>query len=190
MPSNVAAAPRRSSNAAPSCHLRRRPVRVIRAWGISCRMPVLGQKRRFHRQSMTSGLPRTTDIIRPVRLVRFVPDPDSCNAANSRLRRVRGHAHAAINLMPLPVAHQRRREHNGGLPTVEADQCLSGLLTARVAGLQFLPTPRDTRAVSAAWLHTLRGRDIAVLHADNVANTLYWRCILETLNFRGLCVSN
>ena len=32
-----------------------------------------GQKRRFDRRSVTSGLPRGTDIVRPARLVRFVP---------------------------------------------------------------------------------------------------------------------
>jgi hypothetical protein len=33
----------------------------------------LGQKRRFDALPVTSGLPRTTDIIRPARLIRFVP---------------------------------------------------------------------------------------------------------------------
>jgi hypothetical protein len=36
-------------------------------------MSQLGQKRRFGRQPTTSGLPRSTDIVRPARLVRFVP---------------------------------------------------------------------------------------------------------------------
>ena len=31
------------------------------------------QKRRYHRRPATSGLPRETDIARPVRLVRLVP---------------------------------------------------------------------------------------------------------------------
>jgi hypothetical protein len=36
-------------------------------------MSELGHLRHFDRVSATSGLPRTTDIIRPARLVRFVP---------------------------------------------------------------------------------------------------------------------
>ena len=36
----------------------------------------LGQKRRFASLPAISGLPRTTDIVRPPRLVRFVPDSD------------------------------------------------------------------------------------------------------------------
>jgi len=36
----------------------------------------LGQKRRFDPLPATSGLPRSTDIIRPVRLVRLVPTAD------------------------------------------------------------------------------------------------------------------
>jgi hypothetical protein len=39
-------------------------------------MSQLGQKRRFGRQPTTSGLPRSTDIVRPARLVRFVPKPE------------------------------------------------------------------------------------------------------------------
>jgi hypothetical protein len=33
----------------------------------------LGQSRHFDRVPVTSGLPRSTDINRPARLVRFVP---------------------------------------------------------------------------------------------------------------------
>jgi hypothetical protein len=36
----------------------------------------LGQSRRSGPMPATSGLPRTTDIIRPAGLVRFVPSPD------------------------------------------------------------------------------------------------------------------
>ena len=36
----------------------------------------MGQKRCFRRRPITSGLPRSTDIVRPVRLVRFVPEPE------------------------------------------------------------------------------------------------------------------
>src|ERR1700737_3208616 len=36
----------------------------------------LGQKRRFASLPAISGLPRTTDIVRPPRLGRFVPDAD------------------------------------------------------------------------------------------------------------------
>ena len=36
-------------------------------------MSGVGQSRRFGRRPMTSGLPPTTDIVRPARLVRFVP---------------------------------------------------------------------------------------------------------------------
>jgi hypothetical protein len=39
-------------------------------------MTEMGQKRRFDPLPATSGLPRTTDIIRSARLVRFVPQPD------------------------------------------------------------------------------------------------------------------
>jgi hypothetical protein len=36
-------------------------------------MSQLGQKRRFDPLPATSGLPQPTDIVRPARLVRFVP---------------------------------------------------------------------------------------------------------------------
>ena len=36
-------------------------------------MSALGQSRRFDPLPATSGLPRSTDIVRPARLVRFVP---------------------------------------------------------------------------------------------------------------------
>jgi hypothetical protein len=36
-------------------------------------MSELGQKRRFDPVPATSGLPLTADLVRPVRLVRFVP---------------------------------------------------------------------------------------------------------------------
>ena len=39
--------------------------------------------RNTQREQMFSGLPRVTDIVRSVRLVRFVPTPDSCTAANN-----------------------------------------------------------------------------------------------------------
>src|SRR5438128_9729343 len=40
-------------------------------------MAVLGQSRRFNDQPATSGLTRSTDIVRPRRLVRFVPNNGS-----------------------------------------------------------------------------------------------------------------
>ena len=48
-------------------------------------MSGLGQKRRFERQPITSGLPQTTDIGGPAPLVRFVPIGDSCTAQNDIL---------------------------------------------------------------------------------------------------------
>jgi hypothetical protein len=39
-------------------------------------MSQMGQKRRFDPLPITSGLPRSTDIIYPARLVRFVPRAD------------------------------------------------------------------------------------------------------------------
>jgi hypothetical protein len=39
-------------------------------------MSALGQSRRFDLRPTTSGLPRSTDIIRSLRLVRFVPIPE------------------------------------------------------------------------------------------------------------------
>jgi hypothetical protein len=54
----------------------------------------LGQNRPCRPRNTTSALPRSTDIARPDRLVRFVPLPDSCTAANlivcppSRIRAV------------------------------------------------------------------------------------------------------
>src|SRR5260221_2869651 len=41
---------------------------------------VRGQKRRFDPMPATSGLPRTTDVIRPARLVRFVPGAETFTA--------------------------------------------------------------------------------------------------------------
>src|ERR1700675_4510461 len=49
------------------------------------RISASGQSRRFHPLPATSGLPQTTDIIRPARLFRLVPSPDSCAAAKGRL---------------------------------------------------------------------------------------------------------
>src|SRR6202011_919961 len=43
----------------------------------------MGQKRSSRPVNVTSGLPWSTDIIRPARLVRLVPARDSCTAANS-----------------------------------------------------------------------------------------------------------
>jgi hypothetical protein len=39
-------------------------------------MSQLGQTRHFDRAPLTSGLPRSTDVVRPIRLVRFMPKPD------------------------------------------------------------------------------------------------------------------
>jgi hypothetical protein len=39
-------------------------------------MSELGQTRHFDRAPITSGLPLTADLVRPVRLVRFVPTGD------------------------------------------------------------------------------------------------------------------
>jgi hypothetical protein len=39
-------------------------------------MSQMGQSRHLDSPSMTSSLPRTTDIVRPARLVRFVPTAD------------------------------------------------------------------------------------------------------------------
>ena len=43
-------------------------------------MPAMGHSRRFDPLPATSGLPRTTDIIRPARLVRNVPTGDIARA--------------------------------------------------------------------------------------------------------------
>src|ERR1700738_4120981 len=43
-----------------------------------------GQKRRFDPLPAVSGLPRTTDIIRPTRLVRFVPIGDESSRRSAR----------------------------------------------------------------------------------------------------------
>jgi hypothetical protein len=40
-------------------------------------MSEMGRRRRFDTLPTTSGLPRITDIIRPARLVRFVPKRDA-----------------------------------------------------------------------------------------------------------------
>ena len=45
-------------------------------------MTVPGQKRRFDRRPMTSGLPSATDLGEMRKRVRFVPTADSCAAAN------------------------------------------------------------------------------------------------------------
>jgi hypothetical protein len=42
-------------------------------------MSELGQSRRFDPLPATSGLPRSTDIIKPVPLVRLVPSADLLN---------------------------------------------------------------------------------------------------------------
>jgi len=46
---------------------------MLRHIAIVPRMSEMGQKRRFDPLPATSGLPRSTDIVRPVQLVRFVP---------------------------------------------------------------------------------------------------------------------
>ncbi len=60
------------------------PPLVIRAFGAH------GQKRRFDAPPTASGLPQSTDIIRPAELVRLVPLPDSCTAAMG------GHIHHLV----------------------------------------------------------------------------------------------
>ena len=51
-------------------------------------MSVESQKRRFHCGPAASGLPQSTDIIRPARLVRLVP---ICDIASERRGLVEGH---------------------------------------------------------------------------------------------------
>ena len=46
-------------------------------------MSLVGQKRRFDAPPTASGLPQSTDIIRPAQLVRLVPLGDSCTAINN-----------------------------------------------------------------------------------------------------------
>ena len=48
-------------------------------------MSLVGQNQPWRPRSATSGLPLTTDIIRPARLVRFVAQADPCTAAKARL---------------------------------------------------------------------------------------------------------
>jgi hypothetical protein len=53
-------------------------------------MSQLGQSRRLERRPVTSGLPRLTDVIRPGRLVRFVPIGDIASLVrNERSRQLR-----------------------------------------------------------------------------------------------------
>jgi hypothetical protein len=55
----------------------RRPLALTMAGSSGCggprATPGLGQSRHFDRAPLTSGLPRSTDIVRPAQLVRFVP---------------------------------------------------------------------------------------------------------------------
>src|ERR1700738_3872204 len=62
--------PFRSSYGCDSC-----PPRDTPPLGQRATSP-MGQKRRFDPQPLTSGLPQSTDIARPARLVRFVPQAD------------------------------------------------------------------------------------------------------------------
>jgi len=56
----------------------------------------LGQKRRSGSMPTTSGLPLWTDIIRPDRLVRFVPTTDlSASKTDFRCNPVTGHRHTS-----------------------------------------------------------------------------------------------
>jgi hypothetical protein len=48
---------------------------------LSFPMSELGQKRRSDHRPVTSGLPQSTDIVRPARLVRFVPQADNASSA-------------------------------------------------------------------------------------------------------------
>ena len=45
-----------------------------------CELPGKGHSRHFDGLPMTSDLPRSTDIVRPARLVRFVPDAEVTGA--------------------------------------------------------------------------------------------------------------
>ena len=47
----------------------------------------IGHSRRSDRRPATSGLPRTTDIVRPARLVRFVPISEVAGLIRSPRRR-------------------------------------------------------------------------------------------------------
>ena len=70
-------------------------------------MTGLGQKRRSGRPPVTSGLPQSTDVIRPARLVRLVPtgevaSPHSINSlalASKVWGTVRPRAFAVLRLM-------------------------------------------------------------------------------------------
>jgi hypothetical protein len=54
--------------------------------GEKCSMSAVDQKRRFDAPPATSGLPQSTDIIRPARLGRFVPEGDIGSATSSRIK--------------------------------------------------------------------------------------------------------
>jgi hypothetical protein len=57
--------------------MREYQVRICEGLGVKFPGPTR-QKRRFDRRPITSGLPQSTDIARPARLVRLVPKPDLC----------------------------------------------------------------------------------------------------------------
>ena len=84
-------------------------VKPLKQCAVRPRVQLLGQKRRFEPLPATSGLPRSTDIVGPTRLVRFVPEADLRRRAarllnrNSRPRpagRCAGEIHSAAGAPP------------------------------------------------------------------------------------------
>jgi hypothetical protein len=59
-------------------------------WNFVRQRSELGQTRRFDSPLATSALPRSTDINRPARLVRLVPQPDLGPFKRSGLRSLQG----------------------------------------------------------------------------------------------------
>ena len=75
-----------------------------------------GQKLRFDALPATSGLPRSTDIIRPARLVRFVPIPDLAAVITCRVRALRQmHSGPSSHLI---CSSRTRRQRRRGVPGI------------------------------------------------------------------------
>ena len=82
-------------------------------------MSQLGHSRRFGHWPVTSGLPQTTDIVGPARLVRLVPQQDIFTAARAKLNQSHGRpvTMTAIPLQPF----SRSPAGSGGRAAVGGD---------------------------------------------------------------------
>jgi hypothetical protein len=82
-------------------------------------MSLMGHSRRFGHWPVTSGLPQTTDIVGPGRLVRLVPQQDIFTAARAKFSQSHGRpvTMTAVALQPF----SRSPAGSGGRAAISGD---------------------------------------------------------------------